>query len=85
MSDPVANDMDNNVLAINDCFVEKDGLRFAGLHLLIEFWEAENLNDVSVIEAALSRAGESQCGSSKVHAHTFSGVTGIATGLRWTL
>ncbi len=68
-------------LTINDYFVEKDGTRFAGLHLLIEFWDAVNLNDVSAIEAALSRAAEKAKATVLiVHAHKFSpnGVTGIA-------
>ena len=25
--------------SVNDYFVEKDGQRFAGIHLLIDFWE----------------------------------------------
>lgn len=81
MSDLGANGMNNNDLAIKDYFVEKDGVRFAGLHLLIEFWEAENLNDVALIEAALSRAAKSANATVlTVHAHKFSpnGVTGIA-------
>ena len=65
----------------NDYFVEADGLRFAGLHLLAEFWDAERLNDVSVIEAALVRAAEAaEATVLRVHAHKFSpnGVTGVA-------
>ncbi|MES9901364.1 MAG: adenosylmethionine decarboxylase [Sedimenticola sp.] len=66
---------------VNDYFVEKDGLRFAGFHLLVEFWGAENLNDVSLIEEALCHAAE-LAGATvlSIHAHRFSpsGVTGVA-------
>jgi len=30
---------------VNDYFVKKDGQRFAGIHLLIDFWEAKNLTN----------------------------------------
>ena len=66
---------------LEDYFVEEDGLRFAGFHLLGEFWGAEGLKDVRLIEKALQdaayRAGATVL---DIHAHTFSsgGVTGIA-------
>ncbi len=66
---------------IDDYFFEKDGLRFAGFHLLVDFWGAEGLNDVSLIEAALRRAAEVTGATVLgVHSHKFSpsGVTGIA-------
>jgi S-adenosylmethionine decarboxylase len=39
-------------------FVERDGAVFAGTHLLIEFWQAENLTDVPAVEAALVEAAK---------------------------
>lgn len=39
-----------------DFFVQKDGLTFAGTHLLIDLSNAENLNDLQGIEAALKEA-----------------------------
>ena len=40
----------------NDYFVKKDGQVFAGLHLLIDFWEATNLKDSVTVEKALRDA-----------------------------
>src|SRR4051795_12700928 len=41
-----------------DHFVERDGLRFAGTHLIIDLWQASNLADVQAVETALRRASE---------------------------
>ena len=41
---------------INDYFVEKGGQRFAGIHLLIDFWEAKNLANKITVENALRDA-----------------------------
>ena len=41
---------------VNDYFVEKDGQRFAGIHLLIDFWEAKNLTNRITVENALREA-----------------------------
>ena len=42
----------------NDYFVERDGVKFAGMHLLLELWDAENLDDPAKIEPALTAAAE---------------------------
>jgi len=64
-----------------DYFLEKDGVCFAGTHLLVEFWEAEGLKDLSLVEAALRHAAE-KAGANVVdiHTHIFAsgGVTGFA-------
>jgi len=39
-----------------DYFVQRDGCRYAGTHLLIDLWGAENLDDVDVVEEALRRS-----------------------------
>lgn len=65
----------------DDGFIEKDGVRYAGTHLLLELWGARSLNDAQAIEAALVRAAE----AAKAHVlhvqlHTFEpsgGVTGV--------
>ena len=65
----------------SDYFVEKDGLIFAGTHLLVEFWGGENLNDAPLIEVSLRRAAEIAGATVLgIHTHMFSpnGVTGIA-------
>lgn len=39
-----------------DFFVQKDGMTFAGTHLLIDLEGASNLDDISLIESALKEA-----------------------------
>ena len=39
-----------------DYYVEKDGLRYAGTHLLIDLIGASRLNDLTIVEDALRRA-----------------------------
>ncbi|HLS67817.1 MAG TPA: adenosylmethionine decarboxylase [Kiloniellales bacterium] len=41
-----------------DYFVEKDGLRFAGTHLIIDLWDASRLDDLDHVDATLRRATE---------------------------
>jgi S-adenosylmethionine decarboxylase len=51
-----------------DHFVERDGIQFAGTHLILDFWEAEKLDDLQVMESAL-RECVSQCGATLLHIH----------------
>ncbi len=65
-----------------DYFVERDGVRFAGMHLLVDLWGAENLDNEAVIREALSRASEA-CGATilHIHLHRFAesgGISGVA-------
>lgn len=41
---------------VNDYFQRRDGLEFAGTHLLIDLWGAANLTSETAIEAALRGA-----------------------------
>lgn len=66
----------------SDYFVERDGQRFAGTHLLVEFWGAQNLTDPAFVEAALISAARA-AGAKVLHAHVHHfgpslGVTGVA-------
>ena len=45
--------------SVNDYFVVKDGQRFAGIHLLIDFWDAKNLTDKIIVGNALREAAVS--------------------------
>jgi S-adenosylmethionine decarboxylase len=63
-------------------FVRRDGMRFAGTHLILDLWQARDLTNVEVIEAALRRAAE-EAGATvlSVDLHSFTpnaGVTGVA-------
>ncbi len=51
-----------------DYFVERDGMKFAGSHLLIDLWGATNLTDPSHIDAALKEAAI-VAGATILHSH----------------
>ena len=51
-----------------DYFVEKDGMRFAGMHLLVDLWGAANLTDPAGIDAALRQAALA-AGATILHSH----------------
>ena len=51
-----------------DYFVEKDGMKFAGTHLLIDLWGATNLCDPAHIDRALREAAEA-AGATILHGH----------------
>ena len=51
-----------------DYFVEKDGMKFAGTHLLVDLWEASNLADPELIDRALSEAAVT-AGATILHSH----------------
>lgn len=65
-----------------DHFVEKDGLRYAGTHLIIDLWDATGLDNLGLVEQALKdcvlASGATLLG---LHLHYFSengGISGIA-------
>jgi S-adenosylmethionine decarboxylase len=51
-----------------DYFVEKDGEKFAGTHLLVDLWGATNLCDPELIDRALREAAEA-AGATILHSH----------------
>ena len=51
-----------------DYFVERDGVQFAGTHLLIDLWGAENLGDPALIDRVLCDAAI-QAGATILHSH----------------
>lgn len=78
---PIAGDeIQNSSVENSDYFVEKDGLRFAGLHLLLDLVEAENLTDKELIETALRNAARAS-GATELHCHLHQfgngGVSGV--------
>ena len=54
--------------AEKDYFVEKDGVKFAGMHLLVDLWGANNLRDPDFIDHALREAAEA-AGATILHGH----------------
>ncbi|WP_114375059.1 adenosylmethionine decarboxylase [Elioraea thermophila] len=51
-----------------DYFVERNGLRFAGTHLLLDLWGASGLDDPEAIERALREAAVA-AGATILHGH----------------
>lgn len=65
-----------------DHFAERDGKRFAGVHLLVDLWEAERLDDIGHIESTLRECvAASGATLLHVHLHRFTdggGISGVA-------
>jgi len=64
-----------------DYFIERDGIRYAGGHLLLDMWGARNLTDPTMIEGILRQAAAAS-GATILHAqfHQFGeggGVSGV--------
>ena len=57
-----------NEIEQKDYFVEKDGVKFAGAHLLLDLWGAYNLTDPELIDRALRDAAEA-AGATILHSH----------------
>ena len=51
-----------------DYFVERDGMKFAGTHLLVDLWGARNLTDPALIDATL-RAAAVAARATILHSH----------------
>lgn len=66
----------------HDHFVERQGMRFAGTHLIVDLWEASNLDDIGVVERALRDAAMAAGATLlKLDLHCFTpggGITGVA-------
>jgi S-adenosylmethionine decarboxylase len=65
-----------------DYFIQRNGLRYAGSHLIIDLWDARHLDDVGVVEVALRRAVRA-AGARLVHLHLHAftpngGISGVA-------
>ena len=66
----------------SDHFVERNGLRYAGTHLIIDLWDGEHFDDAGVIELALRRAVQA-AGATLLHLHLHAftaggGISGVA-------
>jgi len=67
--------------AKTDYFVEQDGVRFAGRHLLLDMWGAKHLGDEVVIERAMRQAAIAS-GATTLHVHLKKfGVEGGVSGV----
>lgn len=59
--------------------VERDGVHYAGTHILIDLWGASRLNELDTMERAFREAIDA-CGATllHIHLHEFSGHGGIS-------
>ncbi len=68
--------------ARKDYFVERDGVRFAGIHLIVDLYGAERLDDLAHVEATL-RDCVAAAGATLLHIHLHhftpnGGISGVA-------
>ncbi len=68
--------------APKDFFVERNGLRFAGTHLILDLWGAERLDEEPFMEEVLKRCVEAS-GATLLHLHIHKftpngGLSGVA-------
>jgi len=65
-----------------DHFIERDGMRFAGTHLIVDLWHATNLDDLPLVEQALrdaaTRAGATLLNIDLHHFTPNGGISGVA-------
>ncbi len=73
---------DEAARADREYFVRRDGLYYAGTHLLVDLWDGERLDDLELAEATLREAVEAVGATLlHVHVHPFTpnhGVSGVA-------
>ncbi len=65
-----------------DHFIQRNGVEFAGTHLLLDLWGASHLDDIARMEQAMRDIVE-KCGATllHIHLHHFSpsgGISGVA-------
>ncbi|MPZ10009.1 MAG: adenosylmethionine decarboxylase [Kiloniellaceae bacterium] len=65
-----------------DFFIERDGERFAGTHLIVDLWGAEGINDLAYVEDTLRACVEAaEATLLHIHLHHFTpndGISGVA-------
>lgn len=64
---------------VRDFLIHKDGLTYAGQHLLVDFWGGSRLNDAELMAEALREAAEAS-GATVLHVyvHEFGGGGGVS-------
>ena len=61
-------DITANAEVLKDYWIERDGQRFAGMHLLVDLWGATNLSEPDHIDRALREAAI-VAGATILHSH----------------
>jgi S-adenosylmethionine decarboxylase len=75
-------DYQDDLAAPKDHFILRNGIEFAGTHLLLDLWDANHLDDMEHIENAMRECVD-VCGATllHIHLHRFSpsgGISGVA-------
>ncbi len=75
-------DQPNGAQPQKDFFIERDGARYAGTHLIVDLWDADNLDDLDLMERTLREAVDAS-GATLLHIHLHhfepnGGVSGVA-------
>jgi S-adenosylmethionine decarboxylase len=84
VSEQLPSEAQNSATSVSeakDYFVSRDGVKFAGTHLIIDLWDATNLADPEHIDAVLREAAIAT-GATILHGHFHhfgpnSGVSGV--------
>ncbi len=65
-----------------DHFIQRDGIEFAGTHLILDLWGASNLDDLTLMEDSIKAAVEAANATLlHIHLHHFTpnyGISGVA-------
>ena len=65
-----------------DHFVQQNGIKFAGVHLILDFWSAQQLDNITFMEQTLRRAVHAAKATLlHIHLHHFTpngGISGVA-------
>lgn len=77
---PTHNQLNHDTTA--DHFIIRNGIEFAGTHLIIDLWGASRLDDLELMECAMRDAVET-CGATLLHIHLHhftpnGGISGVA-------
>lgn len=73
---------DKREMADKDHFISRNGMEFAGTHLLVDFWGARHLSDLELMESKFRECVHA-CGATLLHIHlhhfTYNGgISGVA-------
>ncbi|MFO1187664.1 MAG: adenosylmethionine decarboxylase [Alphaproteobacteria bacterium] len=64
---------------LKDHFISREGLTYAGQHLIVDFWGGERLDDKDFIEETFRKAVEAAKATLlHIHLHRFSGGGGVS-------
>ena len=66
----------------SDHFIRRNGIEYAGTHLIIDLWEAKGLDDLALMESTMREAVD-VCGATLLHIHLHhftpsNGISGVA-------